>query len=128
MNAEKVEIKESEKEDYLPFGWKIIDVYSKRVSRLGRRTIIVLERDKDQKNYQELASLQNKYKNLQGQIETYQEMDELVTILLYLLFIIPGILYTVYKTNQKKEIITNNYIVRSQMDGIKKKAEALREN
>ena len=63
--------------------------------------------------------------NLKVQLRTYIEMDELLTILLYLLFLIPGILYTIYKDNQKKEIRTNNYLLHQQMEKLKAKAKEI---
>ncbi len=125
MKTEQKEIKEEQKEDYLPFGWKIKDVYSKKVGRSCRRTIIVVERDLNQPNHSELVALQEKYMNLKVQLRTYIEMDELLTILLYLLFLIPGILYTIYKANQKKEIRTNNYLLHQQMEKLKAKAKEI---
>lgn len=73
-------------------------------------------RDKDSANYQELSKLEKEYLSYKHSIRQYQPMDAVLTIVLYLFFLIPGILYTIYKTKEKNEITSSNNELKIKME------------
>ena len=73
-------------------------------------------RDKDSANYQELSKLEKEYLSYKHSIRQYQPMDAVLTIVLYLFFLIPVILYTIYKTKEKNEITSSNNELKIKME------------
>ena len=84
-----------------------------------------MERDKDMSNYDELVRLEEKYDAYENEKQKYEEMDLEVALVLYLLLLVPGIIYTVHKSKQKKEITEYNKALQQRMDKILEKAKAL---
>lgn len=84
-----------------------------------------MERDKDMPNYDELVRLEGKYDAYENEKQKYEEMDLEVALVLYLLLLVPGIIYTVHKSKQKKEITEYNKALQQRMDKILEKAKAL---
>ena len=105
------------------FGWSYVeDTHWGRSHAL----YIVLSRNKDMKNYSSIAKLEEKHDKLQKQIKTYSPItDSPEMFLLILLLIFPFVLYCVYKSNQKKEIASNNDKLMSEMKKTRDEARAL---
>ena len=76
-------------------------------------------------NYDELVRLEGKYDAYENEKQKYEEMDLEVALVLYLLLLVPGIIYTVHKSKQKKEITEYNNAIQQRMDKILEKAKAL---
>ena len=84
-----------------------------------------MEKDKDMPNYDELVRLEEKYDAYENEKQKYEEMDLEVALVLYFLLLVPGIIYTVHKSKQKKEITEYNKALQQRMDKILEKAKAL---
>ena len=76
-------------------------------------------------NYDELVRLEEKYDAYENEKQKYEEMDLEVALVLYLLLLVPGIIYIVHKSKQKKEITEYNKALQQRMDKILEKAKAL---
>lgn len=76
-------------------------------------------------NYDELVRLEEKYDAYENEKQKYEEMDLEVALVLYLLLLVPGIIYTVHKSKQKKEIEEYNNAIQQRMDKILEKSKAL---
>lgn len=114
--AEEIELRKN-------FGWRYV-----RDESYGRSAAlhIVLERDKEMKNYSSIASLENNYDNLKKQLKKYYPItDSPEMFLLILIFVFPFVIYCLYKSGQKKEIAENNAKLHKQMDEILKQAKEL---
>ncbi len=116
MNLETKEATEQEHSEMMQFGWTIKDVEKRARSRGRHRLVFIMIRDKDRANYQELSKLEKEYLSYKHSIRQYQPMDEILTIVLYLFFLIPGILYTIYKTKEKREITSSNNALKIKME------------
>jgi hypothetical protein len=105
------------------FGWSYVE--DKHHGRSGGLHIL-LQRDKDMKNYGQVAALENKYDALKKQMKYYSPItDSPEMFLLILVFIFPFVIYCVYKSNQKKAVAENNANVRKQMNEVLNQAQAL---
>ncbi len=123
MNLEEKEASEQAHSEMMQFGWTIKDVIKKPTHRGRHRMVFIMVRDKDSANYQELSRLENEYLSYKHSIRQYQPMDEILTIVLYLFFLIPGILYTIYKCKQKGEITSCNNALHAKMEKKVKEAK-----
>lgn len=99
----------------MQFGWTIKDVNEKPANRGQHKTVFIMIRDKDSANYPKLAKLEQEYLSCKNSIRQYQPMDKVLTIVFYLTFLLPGILYTIYKAKQKREITSRNNALRTKM-------------
>lgn len=107
------------------FGWSYVE--DKHHGRSGGLHIL-LQRDKDMKNYGQLATLENKYDSLQKQMKYYSPItDSPEMFLLILVFIFPFVIYCVYKSNQKKSVAENNANVQKQMNEVLNQARLLKQ-
>ena len=103
--------------DYLKFGWSHTEDKSVRHGP-HRSTAHILARDKDMPNYRLVAALDAKYFTLKPQLKTYVPADAFTAVVLFLLFILPFVIYLVYKSSQKKKIDENNATIQKQMNEI----------
>lgn len=117
---------------YKNFGWFVHDeVFSSRRVRSGRhhRTVethgYVLRRDMDMPHYKVLSAYQTKYFALKNSKKYYQPMDGLTVLLLFLMLIIPGIIYVSVKSSQKEKIEFHNEEVENEMRKILENARSL---
>lgn len=94
-------------EDAKSFGWQETDSLSERH---GRHTshYKILARETTMKNYNAIRRLEINYDEARSNIKYKADVDGLTALLLFLLFIIPGVLYLSYKSNKNKEIKENN--------------------
>lgn len=130
MNLETKEIyvgnNEKKKEEILLrqlFGWKYV-----KDSIWGRSHMlhIILERDKDMKNYLQLDKLEKQYDKCKGELKTYYPItDSPEMFLLILLFIFPFVIYCLYKSGQKQRIAENNAELQKKMTEILRQAKEL---
>lgn len=110
MTIETKEVRQEAYADYLKFGWQ----FSQTTKHRGR-AYAILVRNKDIPHYNEIKHLEDKYMRAKSQLVTYERPDSVEYGLLYLLFIIPGIIFTVYQNAKKKSIEENNASLRKTM-------------
>lgn len=115
---------EATKEEYACFGWQHTEDTTVRSGK-GHRAAYVLARDKDMRNYYELAKLEIEYFDLRSQIRTYDPMSAFWAFIGLVVFVIPGVMYIAVKSIQKKKITEHNAEIRKQMDEIASKAKEL---
>lgn len=86
------------------FGWKLVGTRSYRSGR-KHHTEYTWERDLnlDKLQLQKLNELESRYDLLDSSTDYLPSADIEIAILLFLLMIIPGILYLVYINNQKRK-------------------------
>lgn len=123
MNIETKTVK-NDVTEYEKFGWKHTEDASRGTGPC-HRTVKILARDKDMKNYQKIKALEDKYFSLKTQKRTYNPVDPSICIILFILFLIPGFIYVYYKDKQKQSIEYENKRIQSQMDLILKQVKPL---
>lgn len=124
MTIETKEVSESLCEEYCYFGWQ----FSQTVRRGGRgthRNRAILVRNEDMLHYDEIRRLETEYMSLRSELKEYTRPDFSTYAVLFLLFIIPGILFSVYQSKKKSRIEEQNEEIKGKMDDIRRKAEAL---
>ena len=110
---------------YENFGWK----YTQDAHR-GRTTYNILARDMDMPNYRLIKALDDKYFSLKAKKKVYtpiydEPINFLVMFLLLILFVVPLVLYLVFKGIQKSKIKEHNADLERQMEECLKEAKAL---
>lgn len=113
MNIETKTASQRDIEDYEKFGWK----HTEDVRR-SRTTMHVLARDKDMPNHRLIAALEEKYFALKAKMKTYEKMSASTSFLLFLLLVVPFLLYWGFKFLQKRSINKHNEKLQVQMDAI----------
>ena len=82
------------------FGYKVV-----REEAIGsgkkRVEYVIMERDKNLRNYITLKNLEDDYYKAKNSIKEYKPMNEGLALLLFLLLIIPGVIYV---SKKRKEI------------------------
>ena len=113
---------------YKNFGWQLTDTKEERV-RHGRihRTEkkYILVREKNMKNYNIITQLESKYFKLNSQKQVYEPMKPVFVFLLFVCFIVPGIVYVAYKDQQHNKIYQYNKQLEEQKKKIVKQAQSL---
>lgn len=113
--------------DLTAFGWQKTEVIQERHGR-STYDYQILAREKDMPNYEKLSSLEKRYELAKSNLRTYSGIDFLTALLLFLLFIVPGVIYVVYKNTKKEEIETNNYKCEQTMKAAVKDALGIKKN
>lgn len=122
MNIETLSINK-DIEVYKHFGWQITG--TERRGGRHHHTYTILARDKDMENYKLLNSLQKEWEHYHAQLRTYEKAEGAIVLLLLLLFVIPGVIYIAYKSNEKMTIAENNYRINKKLAEIIKEADEL---
>ncbi len=125
MNLETKKMTEEEHTHMMQFGWTIKDVYKESKGHGRYRLNYLMARDKDREHYDELVKLEREYRTYKNSLMTYKPMDEGVTVILYLCFLIPGIIYTVIKAKQKSEVMSHNDNLKARMKKVSIQAQKL---
>lgn len=102
---------------YRAFGWQITKEEFVRSGR-GRRKVTTLARSNEMLHYNELHQLEISYFEYKKRLKTYQPGEFFLYLVLYALFFVPGILYSIYKINQKMAIKEHNNELQRQMKNI----------
>ena len=112
--------------DYLKFGWKHTEDTSYRSGKIYG-TASVLARDKEMPNYKLIFALENKYFRLKSNIKIYKPINDNweVAVILFLLLVIPFVVYYIYKGKQKREINENNNRLRIEMHKVLEEVKTL---
>jgi p-aminobenzoyl-glutamate transporter AbgT len=82
-----------------------------------------MERDKNLRNYITLKNLEDAYYKAKNNIKEYKPMNEGLALFLFLLLIIPGIIYVSKKKKEKKLIDANNQKMKREMARIIQEGE-----
>lgn len=101
-------------QDLTAFGWQPTQETSRRSVRITHHYQI-MARETSMPHYNEYRRLENDYETAKGNLQVYNSMEFTTVLLLLLIFIVPGVIYIAYKTNQKNNIESNNQNCRSQM-------------
>lgn len=109
---------------YLCFGWKFAGLEQ---VRKGRHHIArhIYQRDKNMPNYAQLALLEQDYWSLKASKKEEPEYSFMLSLILLLLFIIPGVFYIVVKFAELGDVRKYNNDLSKRMDEIFQKAETL---
>ena len=116
MNVETKTVSEAV-DHYLKFGWQHTEDTYERTGRLSVKKH-VLVRDKDMPNYRLIVALEKKYFTLKSQMKTYSPVDFGWCLIAFLLFIVPGVIYLIVKSNQKHDIEMHNFTIQKQMNEV----------
>lgn len=118
--------------DYKNFGWKLAGtkIHMERHSHgphhsTRQVTLYTLHRDTDMPNYKLIKAYEDKYFYLKNQKKSYKSVDKDVATLLFLVLIIPGVIYLSIKSAQKKRINEYNARISEQIDETLAKAKEL---
>ena len=101
-------------EDLKVFGWQATQESSRRS---GRSTYHyqIMARETTMPHYNDLRRCEIDYESAKDDLKLYDSMEASTVLLLLLLFIFPGIIYIVYKSNQKSNINAHNSNCREKM-------------
>lgn len=94
----------------------------------GKKRIeyVIMERDKNLRNYITLKNLEDAYYKAKNNIKEYKPMNEGLALFLFLLLIIPGIIYVFKKKKEKKFIDANNQKMKQEMARVIQEGEQYR--
>jgi len=87
---------------------------------------VIMERDKNLRNYITLKNLEDAYYKAKNNIKEYKPMNEGLALFLFLLLIIPGIIYVFKKRKEKKAIDANNQKMKQEMARVIQEGEQYR--
>ena len=87
---------------------------------------VIMERDKNLRNYITLKNLEDAYYKAKNNIKEYKPMNEGLALFLFLLLIIPGIIYVSKKRKEKKAIDANNQKMKHEMARVIQEGEQYR--
>ena len=87
---------------------------------------VIMERDKNLRNYITLKNLEDAYYKAKNNIKEYKPMNEGLALFLFLLLIIPGIIYVSKKRKEKKFIDANNQKMKKEMARVIQEGEQYR--
>lgn len=107
------------------FGYKVV-----REETIGsgkkRVEYVIMERDKNLRNYITLKNLEDAYYKAKNNMKEYKPMNEGLALFLFLLLIIPGIIYVFKKRKEKKFIDANNQKMKQEMARVIQEGEQYR--
>ncbi len=107
------------------FGYRVV-----REETIGsgkkRVEYVIMERDKNLRNYITLKNLEDAYYKAKNNIKEYKPMNEGLALFLFLLLIIPGIIYVFKKRKEKKAIDANNQKMKQEMARVIQEGEQYR--
>ncbi|MDY5982604.1 MAG: hypothetical protein SPJ17_02735 [Anaeroplasma sp.] len=107
------------------FGYKVV---REETIKSGKMDVeyVIMERDKNLRDYITLKNLEDAYYKAKNNIKEYKPMKEGLALFLFLLLIIPGILYVSKKRKEKKFILENNQKMKQEMAKIIQEGEQYR--
>ncbi len=101
-------------QDLIAFGWQPTQETTKRQGRI-KRSYQIMARETSMPNYNEYRKLEYDYECTKRNLKAYKKMNFSTALLLFLIFIIPGVIYIIVKTRQKNSIDENNQQCYSRM-------------
>lgn len=119
-SSDKLEINDNKN-----FGWKVKEEVFEGSGK-KKVSYCVLERDKNHHNYLTYVRLEKEYYKCKDNIKEYQGVNEIVAMLLFLLLIIPGVIYVSKKKKERIAIEENNKKMKAEMARIIQEAEQFR--
>ena len=115
--SEKLEISDNKN-----FGWKVKEEIEEGSGK-KKNKYVVLTRDKNLRNYITLSNLEKRYYDAKNQIKPLPKINEIALMFLFLLLIIPGIIYVVKKKKDIKMVEDNNSKMKKEMASIIQEGE-----
>ena len=94
-------------QDLKAFGWQPTEEVTEKHGRSSQR-YQVMARETTMPNYNKYHDLEMEYEDAKSSIRTYNSMEFSTLLVLFLLLIIPCVLYIVFKNIQKARIKKNN--------------------
>lgn len=110
--------------DFSYFGWQHTEDTTVKVGK-HRSQAHVLARDKDMPNYRLISTYEKKYFELKNKKEKYEPIDGLFGFILFILGVVPFVIYALFKSSQKKRIKNKNDRLQQQMDYFAREASKL---
>ena len=107
------------------FGYKVKEEITEGKGK-NKVSYYVLERDKNNANYLTYVRLEKEYYQYKNGIKEYKGVNEILAMVLFLLLIIPGVIYVFKKKNEKKSIDENNAKMKKEMARVIQEAEQFR--
>ena len=113
-------------DDLTAFGWQRIQEIKERE---GRNDIFyqLIGRETTHPLYQQYLELEEQYNEAEKHLWKYNKANALTAFILLVLGIIPGVLYIVYKTNQKSKYEKHNNECKQAMKDAVSKAKELKQ-
>ena len=111
-------------EDLESFGWEKTEKVSTGYGR-NHSAHYVLVRDTEMADYEKICNLEKKYETAKHNMKCYDYLEPEIIVLLFILFIIPGIIYVCYTLENKRKIELNNYWCQEEMNAAKDAAKKL---
>ena len=96
------------------FGWKVKQEVEEGKGK-NIKKYVILERNKNLSNYITLHNLEEKYYEAKNNIKEVKPINEMLAFLLFLLLIIPGLIYVSKKKKEKALIEENNAKMKKEM-------------
>ena len=107
------------------FGYKVAREETVKSGKMDVEYVI-MERDKNLRDYITLKNLEDAYYKAKNNIKEYKPMKEGLALFLFLLLIIPGILYVSKKRKEKKFILKKKKKMKQEMAKIIQEGEQYR--
>ncbi|HNX15826.1 MAG TPA: hypothetical protein PKO28_00400 [Bacilli bacterium] len=109
---------------YEAFGFRWVEDKTVRSGPLHLlKSVMILDRSNPHAD--ELKAFMEQYDALEHKRKYYEDIDFLLALLCFLLFIIPGIIYVAFKLNQKQKIEEHNYFIEIDQKKLIEKAKPL---
>lgn len=106
--------------DYQRFGWEQSDTEG----REGSGTYILV-RNQDMPNYERIKTLEGEYFSLKRQKREYKPINVFLVAILFLLGIVPGVIYIICKIKQEKDFKAENTLLQKQMSKVLNEVDEL---
>ena len=106
------------------FGWRYAEEFSDLPQEISSPSKF-LARDKDMPNYELILALENKYFATKNKIVTYEPANPFIIIILFVIGLLPGVLYLLFKSNEKNEYDSYNSKLKKEMESIAQEASLL---
>lgn len=124
MNIEtKMVRREDDKNAYLKFGYELTG--TERCGTRHKHNEYVLARNKDMPSYRLIAAYEKKYFGLKAQLKERPSIDVEEAIILFLILIVPGIIYLIAKNIQISNVDRYNAPIRREMNEVLKEVKPL---
>ena len=112
--------------DLKSFGWEVLeDEVYKRTNNAWKKYCIMV-RQREIAHHGELVELEKEYEQARKSIKPLPKSNRVLAFFLFLILIIPGVIYVNVKKSQRKKTKNANKDAESRMREIAKKAESIR--
>lgn len=120
--------RDEKNDDLLAFGYELYEEGSYKM-RIGGHNKdcpqYYYRRSKDLKNYSLLKEKEDEYNALQDKIEYIEDINTELVILLFILLILPGIIYLIYKKRERERVMAANPLIKEEMYKVVEQAKLI---